>query len=399
METISFLIADDEQFVTVALSTLIKKAFPECPIHIADNGNDAWALIQSVHPKIIISDIGMPGLNGFQLLEKVRNHSTLNDVYFIILTANVEKGDKVKALERGADDYITKPFSSEELLARIRSASRYVQLQMKLFEENKLLNELAKALEQDFRDMAMLAVKFLQARLPSSTDMLKRVAQTSVWIAKQIGGFEREQMQDIEIAAYLSQSGKVFLPDELIKSPVMINGRPTNKLMFNVPVSAREIVSSISRFKEVGKILYHLYENFDGSGFPEHLQSWQIPMPSRIIRVALDFEEITQRTMKKTPKEIFDIISAEANRLYDKRVVILLEQYYATIGSKEKTSNEKAVQLFELEEGMILSRDIITNSGIKLMPSGAVLKDNIIKKIYSHNSTDPIIGNIFVKNK
>jgi len=399
METISFLIADDEQFVTVALSTLIKKAFPECPIHIADNGNDAWTLIQSVHPKIIISDIGMPGLNGFQLLEKVRNHSTLNDVYFIILTANVEKGEKVKALERGADDYITKPFSSEELLARIRSASRYVQLQMKLFEENKLLNELAKALEQDFKDMAMLAVKFLQARLPSSTDMLKRVAQTSVWIAKQIGGFEREQMQDIEIAAYLSQSGKVFLPDELIKSPVMINGRPTNKLMFNVPVSAREIVSSISRFKEVGKILYHLYENFDGSGFPEHLQSWQIPMPSRIIRVALDFEEITQRTMKKTPKEIFDIISAEANRLYDKRVVILLEQYYATVGSKEKTSIEKAVQLYELEEGMVLSRDIITNSGIKLMPSGAVLKDNIIKKIYSHNSTDPIIGNIFVKNK
>nr|HPO64297.1 response regulator [Candidatus Kapabacteria bacterium] len=373
--------------------------FPECPIHIADNGNDAWTLIQSVHPKIIISDIGMPGLNGFQLLEKVRNHSTLNDVYFIILTANVEKGEKVKALERGADDYITKPFSSEELLARIRSASRYVQLQMKLFEENKLLNELAKALEQDFKDMAMLAVKFLQARLPSSTDMLKRVAQTSVWIAKQIGGFEREQLQDIEIAAYLSQSGKVFLPDELIKSPVMINGRPTNKLMFNVPVSAREIVSSISRFKEVGKILYHLYENFDGSGFPEHLQSWQIPMPSRIIRVALDFEEISQRTMKKSPKEIFDIIFAESNRLYDKRVVILLEQYYATVGSKEKVSNEKAVQLFELEEGMILSRDIITNSGIKLMPAGAVLKDNIIKKIFSHNSTDPIIGNIFVKNK
>jgi len=122
-------------------------------------------------------------------------------------------------------------------------------------------------------------------------------------------------------------------------------------------------------------------------------------MPSRIIRVALDFEEISQRTMKKSPKEIFDIISAESNRLYDKRVVILLEQYYATIGSKEKTSIEKAVQLYELEEGMVLSRDIITNSGIKLMPSGAVLKDNIIKKIYSHNSTDPIIGNIFVKNK
>lgn len=340
MESISFLIADDEQFVTVALSTLIKKAFPDHPIHVCHNGSDAWNLIQSVHPRIVLSDVSMPGLDGFQLLEKVRNHPQLNDIYFIIITANVDKDSKLQALEHGADDYITKPFSSEELLARIRSASRYVQLQMKLIEENKLLNELAKALEQDIKDMAMLAVKFLQARLPASADMLKEVAKASVWIAKQIGGFDREQLQDIEIAAYLSQSGKVFLPDELVKSPVMIAGRPTNKIMFNVPVSARDIVSSVARFADVGKILYHVYENFDGSGFPDRLQSWQIPMSSRIIRVALDFEEIKQRTLKKTDDEILAMISSEANRLYDKRIVILLEQFFATIESKGEGSKE-----------------------------------------------------------
>ncbi|NLO19318.1 MAG: response regulator [Ignavibacteria bacterium] len=397
MESISFLIADDEQFVTVALSTLIKKAFPDHPIHVCHNGSDAWNLIQSVHPRIVLSDVSMPGLDGFQLLEKVRNHPQLNDIYFIIITANVDKDSKLQALEHGADDYITKPFSSEELLARIRSASRYVQLQMKLIEENKLLNELAKALEQDIKDMAMLAVKFLQARLPASADMLKEVAKASVWIAKQIGGFDREQLQDIEIAAYLSQSGKVFLPDELVKSPVMIAGRPTNKIMFNVPVSARDIVSSVARFADVGKILYHVYENFDGSGFPDRLQSWQIPMSSRIIRVALDFEEIKQRTLKKTDDEILAMISSEANRLYDKRIVILLEQFFATIESKGEGSKEKAIQIYELEAGMVLSRDLITNSGIKLIPSGMVLKEDTIKKIFSHHTNDPIVGCIFIK--
>lgn len=396
MEPISFLIADDEQFVTVALSTLIKKAFPDHPIHVCHNGSDAWNLIQSVHPRIVLSDVSMPGLDGFQLLEKVRNHPQLNDIYFIIITANIDKDSKLQALEHGADDYITKPFSSEELLARIRSASRYVQLQMKLIEENKLLNELAKALEQDIKDMAMLAVKFLQARLPASVDMLKEVAKASVWIAKQIGGFDREQLQDIEIAAYLSQSGKVFLPDELVKSPVMISGRPTNKIMFNVPVSARDIVSSVARFADVGKTLYHVYENFDGSGFPDRLQSWQIPMSSRIIRVALDFEEIKQRTLKKTDKEILAMISSEANRLYDKRIVILLEQFFATIESKVEGSKEKAIQIYELEAGMVLSRDLITNSGIKLIPSGMVLKEDTIKKIFSHHTNDPIVGCIFI---
>ena len=198
----------------------------------------------------------MPGLNGFQLLKKVRESSTLNDLYFIMLTANLDRNQRIKALEEGADDFIVKPFSPEELIAKIRSASRFVELQIKTRDENQLLHELAKELENSFHDMTLLAVKFLQARIPTSTDMLRHVADASFWIARELGGFETDQLQDIKIASYLCYAGKICLPDELLNMPIMTDGRPSDKLMFQIPVSARDIVSSVRRFKEVGEVLY-----------------------------------------------------------------------------------------------------------------------------------------------
>jgi HD-GYP domain-containing protein (c-di-GMP phosphodiesterase class II) len=192
--------------------------------------------------------------------------------------------------------------------------------------------------------------------------------------------------------------GKIFLPDHLIQLPVMMNGVPNDKLMYQVPVSAREIVSSVGRFKNVGDILYHIFENFDGSGFPKRIQSWQIPLSSRIIRVALDFEETRMRTGMKT-REVMAMLSREANRLYDHRIVTLMDQYLATASNESGSSRvtERAIQLQDLKEGMVLSRDIITNSGMKLVGAGGTLRTNVIEKILTLNTSDPIIGNVYIK--
>jgi len=394
---ISFLVVDDEEAIVISLKTLLSKSFPDSRILISFDGADAWEKIERSQPLIVICDITMPKMNGFQVLKKIREHATLNDIYFIMLTANLDRHQRIKALEEGADDFMIKPFSAEDLIARMRSASRYVALQQKTREENQLLQDLAKELERSFHDMTLLAVKFLQARIPSSTEMLKKVADASFWIARQLGGFESDQLQDIKIAAYLCYAGKICLPDNLLKYPVMSDGRPTDKLMFQVPICAKEIVSGVRRFKEVSNILYHLFENFDGSGFPDRLASWQIPVSSRIIRVALDYEEFrTQMNLKS--RDAIERIKRETNRLYDPKPAALLDQYAALSGHDESGIKEIAVQLQELTDGMVLSRDIVTTNGLKLMPSGAVLHDNIIKRIFSHNSSDPILGKIFVKS-
>lgn len=395
-EKISFLIVDDEEAILMGLKTLIKKTFPNARILTTDNGNRAWQMINAYHPQIIISDLYMPGQSGLELCKNLRENEEYDNVVFIILTANTDKDRRLKALEYGADDFLNKPFSKQELIAKVKSAARLVKMQQQLQEENQLLIELAEELERSFQDIIKLSVKFLQARIPASEDMLSRIARASVWIAEQFEDFEKEQIRDIEIAANLCYIGKIFLPDHLLKTPIMDQGRPTNSLMFQVPNSAREIVSSVPRFKDVGNILYHLFENYDGSGFPGRLKKWQIPMPSRIIRVPLDYEEYRDKT-KKPKEEVLEYIASGVNRLYDKRVVTLFEQYIKTMIAQESGMVDRAVNISELTEGMVLSRDVITNSGMKIMGAGTVLDARYIKKLFAHNTTDPILGHIFVE--
>lgn len=396
MDKLKFIIADDDETILITLEKYISKAFQNVEIFKASDGLEAWNLVQQEKPDLVISDYRMPKIDGIQLVDRIRSNDTLTDTYFIIITAEITDSNRVEALDLGADDYITKPLDLNEIKSRIKSALRLIKLQKELKEENKLLVELADELEQDIQDMTRLAVKFLQARIPTSYDMLKRVAKASVWIAKQFNDFNNEDISDIEIAAYLSQAGKVFLPDDQLNIPVTINGQPANKMMYQVPIMAKEIVSSVRRFKDVAKLLYHLYENFDGSGFPDRLQSWQIPFGSRIIRVALDYEVLKESAHKK-PAEALAIIDSDMKRLYDHRAVVLLQQYVRSIAKERGELNERAMKLHELKSGMILAQDIITVAGHKLLPMGSTLNDHKIEKIQSINTTDPILGNIYIE--
>lgn len=397
-DSFSILIADDEMSVVITLQKLIERRFANARIFTASDGKEAWDIITTCKPNIIISDYSMPIIDGLQLLIKVRANVNYNDIIFIMLTGNSDLVSRIQALDKGADEFITKPIVSDALEARLRSALRIVALQNKMREENKLLMELADELEKDVQDMAMLSVKFMQARIPASYESLQRIAAASLWIGKQLNQFAQDELRDIEIAGYLCQCGRMALPDDMLKMPIMQNGKATHSLMHQVPITAKEIVSGVRRFADVGKILYHLYENFDGSGFPSRLQSWQIPIASRIVRVAADYEEYRNLYNKK-PGEIFEIMNKEAKRLYDFRLVILMEHFVRSNDKAEFTLEENALLLSDLKEGMQLSRDIITDKGLKLMPAGATLSSNVISKIISHNTSDHIIGNVYVKKK
>lgn len=92
---------------------------------VARNGAEAIILITSHCPDLVLLDLGLPDMDGQGIIENVRGWS---NVPIILVSARTRERDKVKALESGADDYITKPFGTSELLARIRTALRHVQL-------------------------------------------------------------------------------------------------------------------------------------------------------------------------------------------------------------------------------------------------------------------------------
>ena len=123
MNKVRILVVDDEHRYVRAIQVNLKASGYE--VLTASNGQTAVDLVATEEPDLIVLDIRMPGMDGFEVCRRIREFSA---VPIIMLTALAADADKVKGLDIGADDYVTKPFSAEELLARVRAALRRVEL-------------------------------------------------------------------------------------------------------------------------------------------------------------------------------------------------------------------------------------------------------------------------------
>jgi len=391
----SILLVDDDKGILFTLQKLVAKIFPELEILTAANGQSAYVLTANNHPSIIVSDYSMPIMNGMEFLEKVRENKDFNDIFFIMLTANNEVENRRNAINKGADEFISKPIITESFETRLRSALRIISMQYQMKQENIKLKNLASDLRDTIQDMAKLSVKFMHARMPASFQVLQRVAKAATWIAKEFKEFSNEEIFDISIAAYLSQTGRMTLPDNMIDLPVLRDGNPTNDLMCTLPAATRDILQTVKRFENIGHILFCMYENPDGTGFPNHLRSWEIPVASRIIRVCLDFEELILYG-NHSPEDALKIINLKAQQHYDMRACILLDSYLKT-NNVNFAKNFHPIKLGELKPNMILGKEIITDKGLKLVNAGVVLSQSMIDKIIAHTASDPIVGSIYIK--
>ena len=114
------LVIEDDRNIANFLKTILEAN--EYDVHIAKTGKEADSLIASQCPDVLLLDLGLPDIDGIEILEKVRQWSAMP---IIVVSARSHEKEKVEALDKGADDYITKPFGTSELLARIRAAIRH----------------------------------------------------------------------------------------------------------------------------------------------------------------------------------------------------------------------------------------------------------------------------------
>jgi diguanylate cyclase (GGDEF)-like protein len=137
----SILVAEDHPATQRLLETLLRNA--GFRVTVAGNGEEALEVFRQEFSPLVVMDWIMPGMNGLELCKALRQTRTQGYVYIIFLTARDAKSDVVKALEAGADDYITKPFHREELLARIKTGLRIVNLEQSLRKANEEIKQLS----------------------------------------------------------------------------------------------------------------------------------------------------------------------------------------------------------------------------------------------------------------
>ncbi len=261
------------------------------------SGEAAIKFLQENRPDLILLDIHMPGMDGFETIAAVRENEEISNIPVIFLTADDDSSAETRGLEAGAMDFIKKPFVPEVLLLRVRHTIELVRLQTDLSREVKKKTE--EVLEQSRRleRVAMQIVKALSdaidAKDPYTNGHSARVAEYSREIARR-AGFSTTEQNDIYMMGLLHDVGKIGIPDAIINKPSRLTDEEYAVIMSH-PLTGAEILGNITEFQQLGTGAKWHHERYDGKGYPDGISGEDIPVEARIIAVADTYDAMTSR--------------------------------------------------------------------------------------------------------
>ncbi|GAB1370143.1 hypothetical protein MASR1M45_02010 [Candidatus Kapaibacterium sp.] len=393
-----YLIDEDEQNLEI-LQKLILKIFPSMYVK---KFHDSIGAVKSIEKEkmdiVVICEYDMQNYNGLQVLRKIRSDEERKDTYFLMMSSNPDREVMIKSMQMGVDDYITKPFGMDQIFLRLKIISKILTLNSKIEKSKIDLDQIKSEFVPLLEKTRNLFVNIQNIRFPEKMEEIERIVSAANYIAKQLTT-EIDELNEIDNAAKICYLPKIFFKDRLAELPIMVNGIVHNPSMTSYNEFIKVLFGEFNGFHGTMEILNSIYENFDGSGIPNKLKSWAIPLGSRILRTAIDFEYHFSRNPKKIDN-IIPIMWTEINKVYDFRILTFYDQYLAYLNSGSSPNHkttEVQINPFNLTKNMVLSRNIITVSGLKLLNVGTKLDDNSIAKIQEAKLAKAIIGHVYVK--
>lgn len=355
---------------------------------------DAMQVAEKHLPDVILSDYYMPEQDGFTFCRKIKEHPKLRSAMFILLTSATSVDSRVRGLDIGADDYIAKPFHSEELLSRIRAAVRIKNLNNELEEDKRKLSQLNAELEGAFMGVISLLTHLIGHRVPNASMRGERAAAMALWVGERLELNETE-MKQLEIAAKLHEIGKVSFPDDLLKKPASQLSEQERIATGHFPVMGQLIFNGIPQLQSVGNIIRSQMENYDGTGYPDKLQKDQIPVQSRILR-AINVIEMESMLNSVTVDHLIAVLARAKGTILDPHVVQLMCEYLQVVENPSWREGKRQVSIYDLKVGMVIAHDLTTGNGTKLLSDKTKISVSNLERILAHHQYDPILNNIYV---
>lgn len=235
----------------------------------ARDGIEALEAVAAEEPDLIVLDIDMPRLDGIAVCEQLKAHPIRRLIPIVILTASNDRGTKLRGIAAGADDYLSKPFDSKELLIRTKVLLRQRALNQRLDATEGVLFALARAVE---------------ARDRHTIHHAERVGR----YAEAMGaayGLTNEDGELLYQGGVLHDLGKIAIPDAILLKPGPLTG-PEFAKMREHSVEGERICLSLRSVAPYLPIIRHHHERVDGNGYPDHLAGTEIPIGARITSIA-----------------------------------------------------------------------------------------------------------------
>lgn len=274
------------------------------------SGEDAVQFLTENRPDLILLDIHMPGMDGFQTIQAIRENETAADIPVIFLTADDDSNTERRGLEAGAVDFIKKPFVPEVLLLRVRHTIDLNRLQADLEHEVLKKTQEIAAQHEKLERMSMQIVKALSGAVDAKDTYTNghslRVAEYSKEIARR-AGFSEEMQDDIYMMGLLHDVGKIGVPDAIINKPARLTEEEFTVIKTH-PVMGAGILKNIKDFpKLITGARWH-HERYDGKGYPDGIAGEEIPLEARIIAIADAYDAMSSR------RSYHDILSQDIVR-------------------------------------------------------------------------------------
>jgi putative two-component system response regulator len=266
----------------------------------AADGADALAVVHREHPDLILMDVMMPKLDGFEVCRLLKQAPSTRLVPVVLVTALQDSQDRIRGLEVGADDFISKPVNAAELTARVRSLLRIKRYTDELDSAESVILSLALTIE---------------ARDATTDGHSQRLARYAVALGQEVGVSD-DEIPDLAKGGFLHDIGKVGVPDAVLLKPTALTPEEF-ELMKQHTIIGDRLCGQLRSLRRVRPIVRHHHERLDGSGYPDGLKGAAIPLSAQIMGVVDVFDALTTARPYKIAipvERAYEELTAEVRR-------------------------------------------------------------------------------------
>ena len=322
--------------------------------------------VVSAHEKnnydLIILDINMPIMSGFDVIEALNKRDDLTMPSILVLTAQHQLDFKHKALQMGANDFLTKPFDQVEVLARVNNLTNVQLAHNMLSDQNAVLDELVRVRTQElaranddiYKSRLLIVRKLGRAAEYRDNETglhIIRMSQIAALLASRLG-LSATESEEILNAAPMHDIGKIGIPDEILLKPGKLDPDEWEIMKTHTVIGADILDDDDCELLKMAKeIAISHHEKFDGSGYPYGLKGDEIPLSGRITSLADVFDALTsERPYKKAwdLAETITYIKDHSGSQFDPKIVqVLIENLKDIVEIKYKYAESKDKNILE----------------------------------------------------
>ena len=365
------LVVDDEELNLRLLDALLKPQGYQ--VFTARDGEEAIGMVHEVKPDIILLDIMMPRMNGFEVARKLREDPETKIIPIVMVTALQDVEDRVQALEAGADDFLTKPVDRTEMRARVKSLLKvkayndhmknYQQeLEAEVAQRTELLQLAYERITKSSLETIVRLSRAAEYKDEDTGAHIVRMSNYSALLAERLG-LNDATVQRILYAAPMHDVGKIGIPDQVLLKPGRLNPEEWKIMRQHTVIGGRILEGAKEGFIKLAEVIAMTHhEKWDGSGYPNGLAGRDIPVVGRVVALADVFDALMSKRPYKEPfslEKSLDIIRGGRGGHFDPEVVdVFMDSLDSILEIKDKYRDEEASRFLEMTSLAMAGADL-----------------------------------------